>query len=353
MMGSNNFSQKQEKKIPLVFKVLLIVSGAVFLCGALFSFWFFFPVKNIPSSALLAPDTAAYFSITFDSKSPGINALKSRVKELILASNLSSFQKTLAGTAFSSFFPKTVSGIIVVDKDSITPHITGFASFGNEVKLIRLFSGYIDKTLFRGMPVIKQKEHGHPYTITKQPQDPVQKQLPVTAYTFINNNICLGTDPAPVKGVIKSYKEGYSAYPSLENMARIISDDQEQKDGYFFMDNSGGNLSKMIGVVEERFTFAAFPSIDSVVQITGSIMLSEEELRGSVRFKCKGTGTLEDVRADVKFFYQALRRLLRPRDLSLKGEITIQEGGVVFTYRIENFLDSIFNQINKNEGGEE
>lgn len=350
-MGS--LKRKQNKKIPLILKALLLFTGAILLAGILFSIWFFFPIKDVQPYSLLPPDTAAYFTINFDSKRPGIIALKSRAKEFLLQSNISSFQKTLAGFAFSSFFPGQVSGIIAVDKDSNTPQIAGFAGFDNEVKLIKLFSGFIDKVLFRGMPVIKQKEQGHSYKTIQNTGESAQQQLPITAYTFISNTICLGTDTALVKNIVRSYKQGYSAFPGLKAMAGIIADDKEEKDGYFFMDNSHGHLSGMISLVEEKFTFAAFPSIDSIEQIVGYLWLSEEELSGTARFVCNDTGALEDVRGDVKFFYQALRRLLKPWNLSLKGEITIDHTMVVFHFTIENFLEDIFQQIKENQGGGE
>ena len=76
----------------------------------------------------------------------------------------------------------------------------------NEIKLIKLFSNYIDKTLFRGVPVIKEKENGHTYKTSKNTTDPKQASQPIEAYSFISKNICLGTNTSQIKNIIKSYK---------------------------------------------------------------------------------------------------------------------------------------------------
>ena len=335
----NNISENQKKKIPLVLKVLLIITGAILFLAVLFSVWFFFPVKEVPIHTLFTPDTIAYFSFDFNSKRPGIRLLKSRAKETILSLDMGSLEKTTIDVAFSSFFPKKISCIIDVKPDSDKPLLAGIAGFGNEIKLISLVDNYIDKALFRGIPVMKEKEYGHTYTIAKNTNEPEkveEDEPPIAAYTFVSKNICLGTDTSQVKGIIKSFKKGYSKDSHEQGLAGVITQDKEEKDGYFFMDNSGGGLSKMIQAVEDKFAFAAFPSIDSIEKIAGYLWLTPEELSGTIRFECRDMEKAGDIKADVKFFYQALRRLFRPQNLALKGEIEIVKNTIVFANTVIN-----------------
>ena len=129
----------------------------------------------------------------------------------------------------------------------------------------------------------------------------------------------------------------------------ITRDENEDYEGYFFMDNGDNGLSTMIQVVEDKFTFAAFPSINAVEHIKGFIQLDPGELTGTVAFAVRDTTQIDVIASDVKFFYQALRRLFKPQGLRLKGEIEIKKDTVLFNFNIKDFLDKLFNKFIKNE----
>ncbi|MBN2441904.1 MAG: hypothetical protein JXJ04_11170 [Spirochaetales bacterium] len=347
----NKNPEKQKKRIHLGLLVILIITGVILSLAILFTAWFFFPVNDVAPASLLTPASAGYFSINFDSKSQGMNLLKVKAKESVLSFNISSFKKNLLQIAFSSFFPKKVSGIISLNSGSNKPGLTGIVSFGNEIKILAVLRGYIDKALFINGQTVQKKELGHPYRIRKQTEgedkESGQQEKPVNAYTIIGKNLCISTDVTEITGSITSYKKGYSSSHTLTSMADIIIKDNKDQDGYLFLDNSRNSLSAMIKIIEDKFTFAAFPSINSVENIRGDFFLFPDKLTGIVRFTSRDINELEVIQGDVKFFYQALRRLVKPYNMELKAVIEIDSNSVVLDFNIKDFVDIIVNQFIK------
>ena len=81
----------------------------------------------------------------------------------------------------------------------------------------------------------------------------------------------------------------------------------------------------------------------------GYIELTPEMLQGSVKFTMRDPGQREVIQSDVKFLYQALRRVFKPRGMRLKGTIEIENNDVVLNFNIKDFLDNLFEQFIKNK----
>jgi hypothetical protein len=101
-------------------------------------------------------------------------------------------------------------------------------------------------------------------------------------------------------------------------------------------------MTALIVEASEKFSFAAFPSIDAVSSIEGRVELHPEEIGGSAVFHCRRSGRLEEVKSDVKFLYGALRRIARAADLNMQGDVIIEGNSVRFEFRIPEYIGALF-----------
>ncbi len=91
------------------------------------------------------------------------------------------------------------------------------------------------------------------------------------------------------------------------------------------VDNSEGKLSAIIKSYEDKYAFAAFPSIDHLTSIDGNFNLLDEEMDSSITFYCSSPDRLMDVRSDDKFIYGAIRRNLKASVINMKGQVQVEE----------------------------
>lgn len=115
----------------------------------------------------------------------------------------------------------------------------------------------------------------------------------------------------------------------------------EGRDCFFVVDNGDGALSEFVRSMEERYEFAAFPSVDAVSVVAGYVDFEGEDFgRGRISFFCKD-GNSDRLRSDVRFIYGAIRRKLRPYGVGLKGRVETEPGAVSLDFKVEGVADAV------------
>ena len=219
---------------------------------------------------------------------------------------------------------------------------------GKIVRLVKLFSGFIDRALFKGEKVEKVRSGGHAF---KRVVKIVEERSP-SAYSIIANNIVIGTTLSSVQASYRRYNEDASVDPYCKYISGILLQASAQKDGFLYVDNNDGKLSRVIQKVEEEYAFAAFPSVDSVTTIDGYIGLLPEAVNGTLQFYCKDNDRLDDVRSDVKFIYGAMRRKFRASDINLKGDIQTEDNSIKYSFQIPDIMEIIHGKFILSGGDE-
>jgi hypothetical protein len=327
--------EKQKKSLAV--KIILGVVALIVCSIVGLSIWLFRPLKEVPPGELLPETTFSFFSLSLNIHDPFLSELMTMAKEQIVDTDNSKIKKRLVNRAFSWALPRQVVGIVILEDGTDEPELLFVTSMGKIVRLAKLFNRFFDRALFQGEKVEKVRVGGHTF---KSVVKTAEERSP-SAYSIIANNIVIGTTLSSVQASYKRYYENESVDPYCKYLSGVLFQASAQKDVFLYVDNNDGKLSRVIQKKEEEYAFAAFPSVDSVTTIDGYIGLLPESVEGTLKFYCKDTGRIDDVRSDVKFIYGAMRRKFRASDIKLKGDIQIEDNNVKFSFHIPGIMEII------------
>ena len=340
--GGSPERKKQSTRI-----VLAIVAAVVlFIMGM--GIWLFGPMKRVPHPEILPPTAFAFFTIDLDPETSGFSDLIETAEKEYLKLEPGSFKARVAMKVTPLIMPKRVTIVATVEENSTDPGAIFITGMGKIIKFIRLYSGPFDRVIFRGGLFERDNIKGHKFKILKsfQERGVIESLTNPEAYTFIGNNIVSGTSLPLLQSAYYNYKGAKPSDPMsrgllYRQMEEILSSDQNGADIYLLVDNNGGKLSRIIKSYEEKYTFAAFPSIDYVTTINGHLSVLNEEMDSSITFFCSSPDRLIDLKSDVKFIYGAIRRKLKSSGINMKGEILVEKDSVIFNFKITNFMDAV------------
>ena len=324
--------------MPRGIKIFLWVISVIIVLILGICIWVFSPIGDVPPSKLLPSTAFSFFYLDIDSESPGLSELITGVRNKVINSESGSVKEKLADLAFSSIVPGHVVGVITLEEGSDEPDLVFIAGMGKIIRLLKLFSGPFDRVIFRGAAYEKEHAGGHSFKSLKT----ASGEKGPSAYTIIGNNLVIGTSLAAVKDSYKTFKEGPATDPACAYLTALLHQSSLQKDGFICVDNNEGDVSRIVQLVEEKYAFAAFPSIDSVSAVIGNIGFFADEVKGEITFFCSNYDRLMDVRSDVKFIYGAMRRMFRASGINLKGDVRVEGNNIKFNFHITDFMDAIF-----------
>jgi len=340
--------EEPKKKKKTSSKTTLWIVGAVVLLIIGLGIWLFGPMRKIPHTELLPPSAFAFFSINLDPESSGFSDIIEKAEKEYLNLEPGSFKARLIMKMIPCIVPDRVTLIATLDDNSADPGMVFITSMGKMIKIIRLYSSPFDRVIFRGASFERDnvKGHGFKNISPSQERGVIDSLTNPSAYTFIGNNIVAGTSLPLLKNTYYSYRGAKPSDPmsrglTYRHMAEILNPGQKRADISMLVDNNKGKLSAIIKPYEEKYTFAAFPSIDYVTSISGNLNLIDEEMESSITFYCTSPDRLADVRSDVKFIYGAIRRKLKASGINMKGEIRVEENSVIFNFKITDFMEAV------------
>jgi hypothetical protein len=341
-------NEESPKKKKTSTKIILGIVAAVVLFIIIMGIWFFGPIKKVPHPEIIPPTAFAFFTINLDPESSGFSDLFETAEREYLNLEPGSFKARVAMKVTPLIIPKRVTIVATLEENSTDPGAIFIISMGKIIKIIRFYSGPFDRVIFRGAPFKRENIRGHRFKLLESHQEGgvIDRLTNPAAYTFINNNIIVGSNLTLLKSTYYNYKGAKPSDPMnrgllYRRMEELLSPAQDQADISMVVDNNGGRLSRIIKSYEEKYTFAAFPSIDYVTSIDGSLSILNEEMDSSITFFCSNPDKLMDLRSDVKFIYGAVRRKLKASGINMKGEILVEEDSVIFSFKITDFMDAI------------
>jgi len=306
-----------------------------FLIG--FSIWLLSPLPQLPPWKLMPSSSFAFFTVNLDPVDPGISALLEKFQESMIGEETGRLKSFAIKKLFPSFFPKRITGLISLENTADEPRFVFIVSMGKMVRLMKLAGGPLDRALFGEKPTIKLRVEGQSYRSVQNPEGGMEP----AAFTILKNNFLLGTDLSVLEDSFRMYTR--ASRPGVEEhyLSGLLLQATLQRGGYLCADNSKGQLSRFFQIIQDTYSFAAFPSVDAVSSIMGELHFLPEEVEGSVTFYCKGQESLAEVRSDVKFIYGAMRRVLKASDVDMKGNVRIEGSCVGFEFRIMNLINAI------------
>jgi hypothetical protein len=183
--------------------------------------------------------------------------------------------------------------------------------------------------------------------------DPGESTKGPSPYAVVGNTVVIGNSLRAVKESFDSYRGGRSLDAAGLRLNGLLVQSLEGRDAVLHVDNGGGEMTALITEASEKYSFAAFPSIDAVSSIEGRVELRPEELGGSAVFRCGRPGRLEEVKSDVKFLYGALRRIARAADLDMQGDVVAEGNTVRFDFQIPEYMGALFAPSTPAEGDNE
>ena len=331
-----NISKEAIKKWAKRAGLGLAALAVLFIVG--FSIWLFRPLKEVPSWKLMPAGTFSFFTFSLDQADPGVSTLLEGAQAKLITEETGGMKARLFKKAFPSFIPTRLVGLVSYDEVRGEPQILVILSMWKVIRLLKLATGPFDRALFEGAESLKVRVDRHIFRSRRNGEDGMRP----TAYTIVGNNLLLGSSLSLLKDSFRAYTHTLRRDAEEEYLSGLLLQASSRRGGSLCVDNTQGHLSKIFKAVEEKYSFAAFPSVDAVSTIMGDVHVFPEELNGSLTFYCDSDEKLADVRSDVKFIYGAMRRKLRASDLDMKGIISVQGNSVKFDFQIQDFMNALF-----------
>ncbi len=333
-----------------------ILQKAVWIAAALFVLVFIVritvlrPPEEIPPRQLFTSQSFSFFSIQLDSDSPGISDLKEQIKREAMGPETGVFKRILFRLMFSSALPKQVISVATMSDETGEPDFIFILRMGRIIRFIKAFSTVFDRVIFEDSPREKVKtESGIVY---KRALGNTEEMRP-SAYTILGNSIIAATSASALESCIGNSADEKRETPDRVDLGTLFLSSSIEEDAFFFADNNSGDLTDIFGAIQEKYAFAAFPTIDAVSMIVGYARLLPGQIQGTIMFYCSDSAQIRSVKSDVKFIYGAMRRKLKPSDVELKGDVLIEGKAVVFTFDVPNYTEALMKKFTPEEGDAE
>jgi len=343
------FSISPEKRTEILKKSLWI-AAVLFALVFIVRITVLRPPEEIQPWKLFPDQAFSFFSIRLDSESTGISDLKKQIKQEALGPDTGVFKKAVFRLMFSSVIPRQIIGIGTMADETGEPEFIFIVRMGRIIRFVKAFSGVFDRIIFNGLPC-EEVKYEHRLSYKKLLAE--KKEIGPSAYTILGNSIIAATSVQALESCIEDFTGEKKATPAWGDLGALFLKSSVEEDAFFFADNNSEDLTDIFSAIQEKYAFAAFPTIDAVSMILGYTRLLPGQLSGTIVFYCSDNTHLDGVKSDVKFIYGALRRKLKPSDIELKGDILIEGKTVVFTFEVPDYKGAIMKKFNSEEGDTE
>ena len=306
--------------------------------------WYLFPIEKTKISHFMPDNAISFVSFNINKKEPFIKNAIQNVKTKIINEKTGFLKTQVINLGINMAMPKQVLLITSYDEKIKNTDSVIIINFGRLTKLLKIFSQSLDSQLFNsGFAVKKIKNHKIKYALKPLKLDVKSINLIEMkhSYTIVNNNLLIGSSFKILQNTLWNYLNNQANKQELDNITSMIMPGASEKSGMVFLDNTKNHLSVLYKNIEEYVAFAAFPSIVSTNIILGKIWFEEQDIQLNFEFIARDSDKMSDIRSDVKFFYGAMKRVLKPRNIDLEYDIKIQENSLFFNCRIINLLTGI------------
>lgn len=290
-----------------------ILIGLLIVFFAVLS-WYNWPQKQEDKFRYLPANALAYGQLNIDWHQQGPGQLFDVFWQKLAAVN-PPLNNPLAKKIIMSMLPGDIMFSLTYDREyersNKKPEYRIVINYGKKTRLIKLGMKIAS---YRGLDTGENKQFR------------IINNLVVLSSSEISNGILPISEPTEneIKALFKPYaREELKAY--LPNKKR--------------------ELSKLVKFLEEKNSFAFFPSIDSVdyVQID-STLSSASQVKGKMSFTAKYIADVDKIGLDAFFLNNLFMRLLIGYGLTYEGEVTTLANFVEINYQVKD-LEKIWRQV--------
>jgi len=308
----------------------------------------FVSVQERPIWSLIPDSAFAFISINIDEDSRGTASLLDSVESWMLRGETSRVKGFMIKRAFSSFLPERIIVIAATGKEA-KPENLLIVRMKGVIRLVKLFPGQIDRAFFKGQDFKEEMIRGHRVKYIEA----ANNRMGLGAYTIIGKTLVAGSSFTILQDALTSYPHTNNEHKDSQHLTPLFLRGTDQHNFILFADNGARDLSKIVGYIEEKYAFAPFPSMDAVEMVYGNISLSEDKVSGQITFLSNDIGRLREVRSDVKYIYGAMRRILKPLNITLEGDVQTEGSRVLFEFRVPDHIDAMINYLSDKQGESE
>ncbi len=319
--------------IPVAIALIAVFVCIMFLAGG----------KQIPARNLVPDSAFAFVTINLQEKGQGACSLLDSMEAWMLQKEHSRLKRFVVNRAFSSVLPEQVIAIAAAGKDQAKPEILLIVKTGCVIRLAKLFHRQAARAFFSGKEYKEEKVQGDRVTYIETGDG----RMGVRAYAILGNTFIAGSSYNVIENALTSGSMKGTEQTQPPNLTTMLLQGSEGYTLFIFADNGARNLSRLETFIEERYAFALFPTMDAVEMIYGQMNLTQDEVLGSVSFLCNDAGRLREVYSDVKYIYGAARRVLRPSNIDMEGEIQIVESSVHFDFRVPGYIEAMLSYLDE------
>jgi hypothetical protein len=311
-----------------------------------FAVWFIFPMKRAQLADILPDSPFAYITLPIDKSDPAVAGIVDAFKKRLAGHGQGALRKLLINLALPAALPESVMVILASMPDAPQSEILVVARVGKLSRLLRLFGGTVNKALLRGGPVSTERVNGHRFSYRSD----AKGGFSPSAYTLIDDTLVMGTGVAAVKECYENYRDGGLRDEESVGFVSLLEHALEQKDVVLYVGNFGDGMTRLVNEASDKYSFAAFPTMDSVAGITGTIRLFPGKISGSALFVTKWNGAMEGVHSDVKFLYGAFKRVAKASGIDMSGEVADSASDVLFEFELKDYLRALSGDSTEPEG---
>ncbi len=313
--------------------VLIVILAALVGTGI----WLSLPTEKVPIARLLPSSPFAYFTVKLDRDDPAIKGIVTALKGKLGAAG-GFFKRQALNIILPAALPPSVSVAAASDTGSGEASLVVYADMGRLSKVLRLGGSSVAGRLLRGQgPVVRELADGRAVWSRSPGKGPVS----FSAYTIIGGTLVLGTGRSAVIDVCALYAGKGAPDARRDAWGVALARATSMRGAYLYADNREGALSRIVNGATAKYSFAAFPSIDAVSAISGSITLLETAVSGKLDFASSSKNRAEAISSDVLFIYGAVKRVARSAGIRMQGEIETKDGGLSFSFSLPGYMEAL------------
>jgi hypothetical protein len=305
----------------------------------------FVSIQEMPIWSLVPNSAFAFISINISEDSGGTASLLNSLESWLLQGETSRVKRFMIKRAFSSFLPERIIVIAATGTEAkpeslVIVKMTGF------VRLVKVFPRQVDRVFFEGKNIQEEMIRGHRVKYIEA----MNGRVGLGAYTIIGKTLVVGSSYSVLHGALTSYPQTNHTHRDSQHLTPLFLRGTELHSFVMFVDNGAQELSKVVSYIEQKYAFAPFPNIDAVEMVYGNIFLAADEVSGHITFISNDIDRLREVHSDVKYIYGVMRRIFRPLNITLEGEIQTEGSHVQFEFRVPDYINVMINYLNEKQG---
>jgi hypothetical protein len=297
--------------------------------------WLALPPERIQPALLLPSKPFAYFTLRLDREDPAMREIFARIEDRLTSRG--SFPRRLAlSVLLPGALPPSLSAAMGSDPSGGEAALLVYADLGRLSKVLRLAGDLAAGSLLGGEgPIVKEVSGG------KVVRSRAGDGPGFAAYAVVGGTLVLGTSRAAIVDCCARYAGKDAVDGGQAAWSASLEKATSYRGAYLYADNRDGSLSRLVNAATARYSFAAFPSIDSVASINGTILVLEGEIKGRMTFASTSGEGIETIASDVRFIYGAAKRVARSAGLKLQGEILEDGGKAVFDFSLPGYMEAL------------